>query len=271
MVIMLKKILKKFFNFTGYEISRISDGKPANLHSKAGDNCNESFKIQRDLLNEIEKSGIVIFDVGANVGNTIQKYMDLFPQSKIYGFEAYPEVSKKLTTRFNNKTNVTIVQKAVGKEKKQSEFYVNNLKATNSVFPREIRNKRYYPRNGITEKVVCVDVIDLDGYCFENNIGHIDILKMDIQGGELEALKGASLLIKDQAIDLIYTESFYFPHYAGAPYFHDIAMFLYNYGYKVYGIYNHSKGRDGQLRQSDFIYISDKFRKKSQIFNVEEP
>ena len=40
------------------------------------------------------------------------------------------------------------------------------------------------------EKSIDVEIITLDDFCLKNNINHIDILKIDVQGAELDVLKG---------------------------------------------------------------------------------
>jgi hypothetical protein len=40
------------------------------------------------------------------------------------------------------------------------------------------------------EKSVCVPLTTLDRYCLENDIDHVDLLKMDIQGAEIDAIMG---------------------------------------------------------------------------------
>ena len=51
-----------------------------------------------------------------------------------------------------------------------------------------------------------VSIITLDEYCKKNNIGNIDILKIDTQGYEDKVLKGCSELIKNEKINLIQVE-----------------------------------------------------------------
>lgn len=43
-----------------------------------------------------EKKNVIIFDVGAHIGETIKKYKSTFPNSKIYAFEPYPNSYKFL-------------------------------------------------------------------------------------------------------------------------------------------------------------------------------
>lgn len=51
-----------------------------------------------------------------------------------------------------------------------------------------------------------VEIITLDDYCRRNKIDHIDLVKMDIEGGEFEALLGTQELLRAHAIDCIFLE-----------------------------------------------------------------
>jgi hypothetical protein len=80
---------------------------------------------------------------------------------------------------------------------------------------------------------------------------------MDIQGGELMALKGATKLLSTQAIDLIYSEVLFADLYENQGYFHDISQYLREYGYFLYGLYNmnYGKSKNGVLAWADAIFI----------------
>ena len=57
----------------------------------------------------------------------------------------------------------------------------------------------------------------LDEYALSKGIQHIDILKMDVQGSELNVLKGAENLLKSNKIDIIYSEVWFKAAYEGQP------------------------------------------------------
>jgi hypothetical protein len=85
---------------------------------------------------------------------------------------------------------------------------------------------------------------------------------MDIQGGELSALKGATTLLLESLIDIIFTEVMFVPHYEGAPLFCEICEFLAHYDYTLYDVFSISRARDGQIRHGDAIFVSRRVREE---------
>jgi FkbM family methyltransferase len=156
-----------------------------------------------------------IFDVGAHTGETVAKYKPLFPRSTIYSFEPFPESFEKLRKRFVSDSSVKPIPIAISDKAGIREFYVNQLSEANSLLPRPTSGRRYYPMNAQTITKIEVPVTTIDGFCKEQSISEIHILKMDIQGGELMALQGATEYLSRGLIALIYTELLFVPHYEG--------------------------------------------------------
>ena len=84
---LLKKIIKKFFSLFGYTFRGI---KKTIKH-------NNFDAIHKFLVNNfLNKDKITIFDVGANTGDSIERFRNIFQNYSIYSFEPIPEIFKKL-------------------------------------------------------------------------------------------------------------------------------------------------------------------------------
>src|SRR5205823_12566519 len=88
-----------------------------------------------------------------------------------------------------------------------------------------------------TLATIQVQSTTIDRYCQENEIERIDILKLDIQGGELKALEGAVTMLGQNKIQLIYTEILIIPTYKAQPSFEDYLRFLQKLGYTMLDVY----------------------------------
>lgn len=169
----------------------------------------------------------VIFDCGANIGQTTTRYLKIFPNAIVHAFEPNPAVFGKLKRAHGTKPRVVLNQAAVGSASKDGKLFVGNHPGTSSLLPK---NEDFSPGWRFTSEVP-VRVVTLDDYCKGKRIQHIDVLKMDIQGYELEALRGATDLLGRHAIDLIFLEVLYVELYEGAPLVHHLHDFLVSQDY----------------------------------------
>jgi hypothetical protein len=79
-------------------------------------------------------------------------------------------------------------------------------------------------------EAIPVQMRTLDGIFEELGWPRIDFLKMDLQGYELEALKGATRALSSGLIRVILTEVWWKPSYKGAPHITELDAFLKPYG-----------------------------------------
>jgi FkbM family methyltransferase len=217
-----------------------------------------NFADQQRLLAGRDVRAIV--DAGANVGNTVAVYMDLFPKAQVYAFEPYPPTHQVLKERFQDNPQLHAFKLALGARCEEGSLQTNEYDDTNSLLRRPEGGRRYWAADNIPCDSVPVDIISLDEFSRHHVLEHIDILKLDIQGGEGQALKGAQNLLLHQRIDLIFTEVFFVPHYEGALLFHALTTLLSGFGYSLYNMTHFVHGRNGQLRFGDALYVSSKIR-----------
>jgi hypothetical protein len=80
--------------------------------------------------------------------------------------------------------------------------------------------------------MVVVPVNTLDRYCEASGVAHVDLLKVDVEGGELDVLKGAGGLLGRKAVSLVQFE--YSSAWISARvYLKDAIEYLMSYGYVV--------------------------------------
>ena len=211
----------------------------------------DAFLVKKDLLKKCVQP-LTIFDIGANEGQTTERYSQMFPTATIYSFEPVPEVFTILEQKFHENPQIIVNQLAVSDEVGTADIYLhgstvsvwNSLlpKASGSIVPEDL-------------SVVKVPTITIDMFCDRHNINTLDLLKLDIQGGELLALKGALNMLQKGGIKLIYSEVNFCDLYEGQAMFQDIAAYLHDFGYRTYGLYNIYNPNDGALGWGDAIFF----------------
>ncbi|MCP5279519.1 MAG: FkbM family methyltransferase [Thiobacillus sp.] len=219
----------------------------------------------------MKRNRAVVFDVGANMGQTASRYRKLLPKAEIYAFEPFPDSIAALRERVAGDDHIHVVPNAVSSESGLETFYVNGLAATNSLLPRPASDRRYYPRAAETRTSIQVEATSLDEFVETRGLSSVDVLKLDIQGGELKALRGARSLLASGKVTLIYSEIMFVPHYEGAPLFHEIWTHLAGFGYSLFDVYDLHRAGNGQLRYGDALFVSDFARKHVIDRFPEEP
>ena len=180
-----------------------------------------AFEHQQHLLSHQDLT--VIFDVGAHMGQATTNYRKRFPQAVIHGFEPCPEAFARLSEKFNADRYVKLCQMGFADTKGSRTLFLNQDSSTNSLFPAVLTADTLVEPGRIDNiGHITVPVTTLDAYCQEQYIPSIDILKMDIQGGELRALHGAVHMLSNRSIAIIYLEIWFVRVYEGAPLFYEI-------------------------------------------------
>jgi FkbM family methyltransferase len=85
---------------------------------------------QRQLLNG---KADIIFDVGANRGETALRYKDIFPAAAIHAFEPFPESCEKFLENHKFNSNVVLNKIALSSNIGKTKFNVNSSVDTNSL------------------------------------------------------------------------------------------------------------------------------------------
>ena len=216
-----------------------------------------------DLIEKIGLKPNVIFDIGANVGQTADFYRNIFPDSSIYCFEPIPETFKKLNTHCANIDNVKCFNIAFGEKRETLNIhaYEGESSVLNSLTD-EFQSE--FDSESVARKSVRIEVDTLDHFVHEHNIAEIDLLKIDTEGFEVFVLKGGAELIASGKIHAIICEAGFMRSNKRNTYFGDINDLLEQHGYALFGIYEmgHLGFKNGK-HYGNLLYISKDYRENT--------
>ncbi len=142
-------------------------------------------------------TGDVVLDIGAHIGYyTVIAAKIVGKEGRVYAFEPDPKNFSILQNNIalNGYKNVTLINKAVSDTEGLSNLFLNTK---NTGDHRIYKSEKY-------NKGVKIETITLDNF-FKSNT-HIDLIKIDIQGAEVRALKGGQKIIKENENLKIITE-----------------------------------------------------------------
>jgi len=174
----------------------------------------------------------LMFDVGANVGQTVDLWSREFTQPEIHSFEPVERLFNELKLNFSDKAICNHL--GVGDKNEEITIHYGQHDVSHSFVNDDVG------KGGETSKVVT-----LDSYCLDKGINHIDVLKMDVEGFEHNVVDGANQLLNSKSIDILEVELGFDPqgYYV---FYADFAAKLAEYGYLTLGFYDQTTQWDGE-------------------------
>lgn len=211
------------------------------------------------------KSELTIVDVGSHHGESIERFRALFPNSIVHSFEPDSENFKILTEKFSNDDRIFLNNCGIGEEVGELTFHRYAKSDVSSFVEIDMDSPWTKIRSAQSNtsldefetKAYRVPVATLDHYIKEKGIERVHLLKMDTQGFEDKALKGAAESIKNRRIDYIELELIVKSPYKHSLLFRDIENLLYPAGYQMYGIGKGSNYFKTSILQFDLLYARE--------------
>lgn len=218
-----QKMLSKIANYAQFFMG-IGTGTHAELSGEKG---------VFNLLCKRFQSPYCIFDVGSNMGQYLNLIVSRMGEecSDIHCFEPGQETFSALRNSAPNSSKIKLNNCALGQIEGEAQLhYDEKTSGLASLTKRKLDHFNIY-----FEKSELVKIDTIDNYCARNNIRRIHLLKIDVEGHELDVLAGAKNMFEQQAIDVV-TFEFGGCNIDTRSFFQDFYYFFHNVGMKIYRI-----------------------------------
>ena len=192
-----------------------------------------------------------IIDIGANKGQFALAARHTFPDAKIISFEPLSAPARKFNNLFKRDRKIVLHQSAVGPEKTTLPIHVSKRDDSSSLFPIGARQSAIFPgtEESHTEEI---ELAPLHFFIEKDDLVSPVFVKIDVQGYELEVLKGCEEQI--EYFDYIYVECSFIELYENQALADEVIQYLIKKSFRLKGIYNTYYDKKGVAIQSDFLF-----------------
>jgi len=192
-----------------------------------------------------------VVDVGANRGQFALAARHCFPEARIVSFEPLAEPAARWRAVFAGDERAELIEAAVGPEPGDAQIHVSARDDSSSLLPITERQSALFPGTAETGTAT-IRVIRLSDALPAAGIESPALLKLDVQGFELQALAGCEDVL--QRFAWVYVECSFVELYAGQPFVDAVIAWLHARGLRLTGVYNMAYDRTGRAVQADFLF-----------------
>jgi FkbM family methyltransferase len=243
----LKTMIKKTARYFGFEISRYTKDR---YHSPLF-NC---------WINKLQSTDplYVVFDVGANRGQTVARFRAKFPDATIYAFEPGVPAFSKLRAVTANDPKTKLFHLALGEHDGSATLHENANDVTNSLLPNSRRISQFSPPElCVPKNKSTVPLMRIDTFCAKESIDRIDLLKIDAQGYEQHILDGAGSLLTPATIRGLFLEVLFVDLYENQTWCGEVLESLRSRGYRLFGFTGIDCDDTHGWKWADAMFIGD--------------
>jgi len=212
-----------------------------------------------DLVRHLGLSkDVAIVDVGAASGDTALTLANAFPDAPVYCFEPIPAAFQEL--RRQTAEHRRIIAKQVGLASSAGEgtmFLTHRITSSSLLRPVVDIHDSYLAANLRAQREQSITLSTLDSEL--EAVGSINLMKLDVQGYELEVLKGGPLTLRRTNMVLVEMQNHNI--YQQAPRYYEVDAYLREAGFRLFST-TPSIVRNRKTYEWDAIYVNESIARR---------
>jgi FkbM family methyltransferase len=230
-------------------VKKLVLGKDQNLVS-----IDEPYGVMQRLLAGRMVTGLL--DAGASDGHISERMLRYFPQARAYAFEPNPVYRGQLQQLNVCQPRIVPVFAALSDREGTVDLHVTASPGNTSICMPAKRFATIDPEGSMVSRVEKVEMVTVDEWSARNDNIPIHVMKFDIQGHELAALKGAARSLHKHTL-AVYVEIWFNAGYAGGAVFAEIDLFLRGHGFVLWDIYKPGYHKNGMLMWANALFVKE--------------
>ena len=199
-----------------------------------------------------------IVDIGSNKGQFALLAIEVFPRATIFCFEPLKEPAARLREMLG--AEIRLFETAIGPCEKEGIIHVSRRSDSSSLLPLA-KQAEVFPGTELKEQRV-VPIAPLTKYLFPENIRSPALLKIDVQGYELEVLKGCESLLA--CFHYVYSECSFIELYRRQALAGDVILYLKDRNFELSGVYGQVGDSNRRPVQADFLFTNAHYKRTAQ-------
>ena len=204
----------------------------------------------------------VIFDVGANVGQSALDFVEAFPQATIYAFEPVARTYEALLEQVREESRIRPFNLALG----ASGGTAHMNRRGRSVTKRIVEGTWFFQRRKLRKVAIEAG----DRFCMEQGVDRIGFLKVDTEGHDLKVLMGFQRMFSETRIDLVEAEVGLYPGNTRHVPLEAVKVYLEGFGYSLFHLYEFvmDKRHTGRpvMRRCNAVFASEPLVEANRMF-----
>lgn len=192
-------------------------------------------------------------DIGSNKGQFALLIRGVHPEAEIYAFEPLLKPFETLEKVFSEDTKFHCFNVAVGQDSSDTQINVSASNDSSSLLEITDLQVEIFPGTQ-KESIETIAVRPLKNYIEKFKRNQNTLLKIDVQGYELEVLQASACYLSE--VRWVYVEASFKELYKDQAFAHEVITFLSSYNFRLTGVYNAGYSH-GYCVQGDFLFERD--------------
>ena len=230
--------------------------KAESAYAFAYEHIESAILTAQSLKNNSNGKGSIILDVGGGQATTARIFSKHYPHLPIYVFEPIKSNFITIEKSPDRTTNWQLINKAVGSTIGTTLINIAQRVTASSLLElnTDDLNENTYKTALKLQNTEEIQITTLDLEVPKDAI--VDVLKLDVQGFELEVLKGATTVLPRTKVIVLEINNH--QGFKNGPTYYEIDAFLREHNFKLYNIYPGFRDRN-KLMDWDSIYVNQAF------------
>lgn len=195
-----------------------------------------------------------ILDAGASRGHISERMLGKFPQAHVWAFEPNPMYRQVLESYASRENRFHPFFAALSDHAGTAELNITESAGNTSLLRPTDRLSTIDPVGAAVRQKVSVPIMTIDDWARQNKVDGVQLMKFDIQGYELAALKGAVQTLRTSTL-AIYTEVWFNSVYENGAILSDLDLFLREHGFVLYDLFKPRYNKAGLIQWANTVFV----------------